>query len=357
MGRPRLARTDTPGVFVDAKKRYWVAAKIDGCTVERLIGTKTAAKAFLTTRREEARRAKLFPEEAAARKERRSLGVTVAELCARYRSEDELHNKNWAQHAALEREWIVLLGEDCLAMDLTVERLVAIQAQWLAKGAKPGTINRKVARLRCVLELGVRDRLLAYNPIYGLRRLEEPSGRDRILTPAEEARLYETMPAWAWRYVQFALLSGFRQAEQFSLELEQVHLDQNSIRLPETKSGYPRTIPMSPSLRALVEELIAAIGSSKWVFPNHTGTNRYSPNNFMRRIFIPSCEKASISGLWWHDLRRTCGTRLHQDGNPVATIQAYLGHTSSATTDRYLAQAPEHLADMVRSQRSLIWSV
>ena len=354
MARPSWTKTDTPGIFVDDQKRHWISTKINGKTVERLIGTKTAAKAYLNKRKEEGRLARLFPEEAQSRAAKRRGGVTVAELCAKYRTEDELHNRNHAKHAALEQEWIELLGDDFHAADLSVELMVAQQAKWRTEGAAPATVNRKVARLRAVLELAVRDKLLRFNPIYGLRRLEEPNGRDRILTAGEEDRLHAELPEWAWRYVEFALLSGFRQEEQFAVELDQVHLEQNGLRLPETKSGYPRTIPMSDDLRALVLELleIAHEKGSNWLFPNRRGSNHDRPNNFLRRWFVPALERAGIEGLWWHDLRRTCGTRLHQSGNPVATIQAYLGHTSSATTDRYLAQAPEHLSRMVRSQKS-----
>jgi integrase len=37
-----------------------------------------------------------------------------------------------------------------------------------------------------------------------------------------------------------------------------------------------------------------------------------------------------------HDLRRSAATFLHGQGVPLATIQVILGHTSIATTLRYI---------------------
>ncbi len=45
---------------------------------------------------------------------------------------------------------------------------------------------------------------------------------------------------------------------------------------------------------------------------------------------------AGISGLVWHDLRATFGTRLGEAGFDAFTIAALMGHSQIQTTARYV---------------------
>ena len=349
MARPKLskpAKGAVPGLFVDPKGRYWVSLQLKGKRVERLVGGKTVANKYLTKLREEARLAQLFPEELASASQ---ANLTFADLCARFRSEDELTNKDWANHTAMESKWIGILG-DMRWHELSVELVASQQAVWLGEGLSPGRINRYTTRLHKVLAAAARRRIIRYNPIAGYVRLREPRGRRRKLELREEPLLRAEMSETEWLFVEFAMLSGFRQDEQFRCRSEYIDLDANTISLPETKTvarrHEGRTIPMSQRLRRIVEAQLKS--GSAWLFPNKTGSGPVDADNFTNRVFRPACRRAGIEDLRWHDLRRRCATDLHQRGWPIAAVQKYLGHKNSSTTDRYISVADSQLMELIK---------
>ena len=355
MGRPHLSKPKNgmPGLRIDDQGRYWAQVKIRGKIIERLVGGKRQAEAYITKLKEEARQQSLFPEQRQARSQNT---LTVQAVCERYRQDDVNTNRDAHNHQRMEKRWVEELGADRVWHEVSIEDIAAQQAKWLREGMSPATINRYTSRLHAVFVLAVKDRTIRYNPIAGYTRLREPASRNRKLEADEEARIRPLLSEWAWDIVAFAVWSGFREEEQFAARKSFVSLERNEIRLPEVKTTQRRspgrTIPMLPELREVVERQLVRAGSSEWLFPNFSGTNHWLAGNFIRRHWKPALEVAEVEGLTWHDLRRTCATRLHVIlGWPMAAVQTYLGHGNSKTTDRYMAVASAQLHDLANRPR------
>ncbi len=192
--------------------------------------------------------------------------MRIVDLCKCLRVQDELTNKDSGNHAAMEAEWIKILGEDMLWHELTIDHIATQQAVWLGHGLSPARINRYTTRLHKIFAEAVRRRMIRFNPISGYVCLKEPRGRRRKLGQNEELLLRTEMTADEWRLVDFAI-SGFRQEEQFRCRVEYVDLVANTISLPETKTvalmHEGRTIPMSQRLRRVVEEQLKL--GSQWL--------------------------------------------------------------------------------------------
>jgi integrase len=58
------------------------------------------------------------------------------------------------------------------------------------------------------------------------------------------------------------------------------------------------------------------------------------------RRFKSACEDAGVRVVKFHDLRHTFATRLAASGHPLRTIQEFLGHADSKTTQIYAHYAP-----------------
>jgi integrase len=78
--------------------------------------------------------------------------------------------------------------------------------------------------------------------------------------------------------------------------------------------------------------------SREWLFTN-SGRGRRSPDdpvrgrNFLRTVWNPAVERAKLDPKpRVHDLRHTCASWLIQDGAPLPSIQAHLGHESIEVT-------------------------
>jgi integrase len=57
--------------------------------------------------------------------------------------------------------------------------------------------------------------------------------------------------------------------------------------------------------------------------------------NDIRRMFHRATKKADITGLWFHDLRRSFVTRARRLGVPESVVMRMSGHKTRAVFDRY----------------------
>src|SRR5208337_3987867 len=68
----------------------------------------------------------------------------------------------------------------------------------------------------------------------------------------------------------------------------------------------------------------------------------------LSKRFKKACEEAKVRPVRFHDLRHTFATHLAASGTPIRTIQEFLGHADSKTTQIYAHYAPsEHEVEMV----------
>jgi len=84
---------------------------------------------------------------------------------------------------------------------------------------------------------------------------------------------------------------------------------------------------------------------SSYVFLDATGqpyTSQRQRNRVSQRTKAV-VKAAKLSGVSFHTLRHTAGSWMAQAGYSAVQIAKVLGHASTATTDRYMHLAPDHL--------------
>jgi integrase len=276
--------------------------------------------------------------------------------------------------------------------ELPVRSIVRADVQrWLdrvlvskARGsrAKRGkTISRRTAAnaltiLRAVLEDAVSRGVAATNAADGVR-LPRARGKTHdewtYLTPHEQLQLLSTVPAAIRPAVQFAIVAGLRQGEQWSLELVDVHVDAEvphvvvryggPSHMP-TKNGKPRRVDLLPAavdavraqLGVLVElEKVARKKGKRGnplglLFPTIRGSRRQkgAPTGWETWV-----ERAIGRNVRWHDLRHTCASSLVAGwwgrAWTLTEVCALLGHTSIKVTERYAHLAGTITEDAVRA--------
>ena len=108
-----------------------------------------------------------------------------------------------------------------------------------------------------------------------------------------------------------------------------------------TKSGRIRRVPMAPQAAATLDRVSRRedfTSPDDLVFPN--GIGRPLDGSALRRRYRRAQAAAGVAPLRFHDLRHTFGSLLAADDVPLIEIQAAMGHSALATTQRYLHARP-----------------
>jgi site-specific recombinase XerD len=230
---------------------------------------------------------------------------------------------------------------------------VALAAQgWAGQGAPaPSTFNRRLAVLSSFYTFALKRSLLTVNPIGLVERAKVELYADaRALDPAtikrQLAAIDRTDLAGQRDYALLAvyLQTGRRLAEVSSLLLRDVQLSGSTVTLHfrRTKGGKVMSdaLPV-PVSKALLRWLHAFYGPDlarqRPSAPIWVSLARNGHGNALttRGVAFICQERLGITSV--HALRHTFAHAMEQAGAKVSDIQARLGHSSLATTGRYLA--------------------
>jgi integrase len=245
-----------------------------------------------------------------------------------------------------------------------------------------GTVTNTLNLIRRAFQDAIDDGVIeGPNPFQSLRvrKSRHATTREKwtVLTLDEQQRAILVLGDLPERLlVQFAMGSGLRQSEQWSLRLADVHLDgptpyvlvrfggvlakpsrlqpfaeklDGAWFLP-TKGGRPRKVPLfGIALAALRQWLVqlkkyAPKNPHRLVFPRADGAPRRKGRAFRAFSRISATAGRSVR---WHDLRHTCASALVGGwwGPPwsLEEVRVFLGHASITQTERYAHFAPDRL--------------
>jgi integrase len=159
-----------------------------------------------------------------------------------------------------------------------------------------------------------------------------------------------------------AAMSGLRQGELLGLRWRDVDWSVQRIRVRNTfvrgehstdgKSDLStrRSVPMTDRLARELDRWSRRTvysGDEDLVFA-HPQTGNPLDRSKATKYFQAACRAAGVRPVRFHDLRHTFATRLAASGQPMRSIQEFLGHADSKTTQIYAHYAPsEREVEMV----------
>lgn len=223
---------------------------------------------------------------------------------------------------------------------------VALCREYAVKRAKQGrakgAIWTELGHLRSCLMWAQKVGLIDRAPY--IERPQKPAPKDRWLTHAEIDRV---LAADAEPHIKLAALLMLTTAGRVSailqLTWDRVDLDRGQINLRVDQEG-PRkgraVVPINNTLRAaLVQAKEAAL--SDYVVEWAGG-----PVRSIRKGLDRLVRNAGLPGVSAHVFRHTAAVHMAAGGIPMNQIAQYLGHSSTAVTERTYARfAPDHLRD------------
>lgn len=228
------------------------------------------------------------------------------------------------------------------AVDIAEEAIDRYAADRL-KDAAPATVNRELACLRRMFNLGRRARMVGRVPDVDM--LAEDNVRTGFVEEADFQPLLDALPERLQPLAEVAYCTGWRRGELLSREWRHVDFDAGWLRLDpgETKNREGRNFPLIPRLRKAlerqherkrsVENRTGRIVTPLFFYLN--GQQAGQPIRDFRGAWEAAVDKAGCPGLLFHDFRRTAARNLVRAGVPERVAMELLGHRTRSIFDRY----------------------
>ena len=224
--------------------------------------------------------------------------------------------------------------------DLWVEHLKSI-------GNSNGTINRKLTAASKILTTGEDTNGIIWPQETGrpkIRRLDEPEGRLRWFTKAEE-----NLIVGKFRYFEKHLYadasvtmidSGLRTGELRRTEVRDFcfRTDNINVAAAVSKNKVSGSIPMTSRVRVILKARCAGLAPTDRPFDFTKDQYRHAWN----RVRV-SLGYANDEQFVPHVLRHTFGSRLVQKGVHLLRVKELMRHKDITQTMRYAHLAPRHL--------------
>jgi integrase len=223
------------------------------------------------------------------------------------------------------------------ALALRTSDLEEYQECRLAAGKAPQTVDHELGALRAALNLAHRQERLARTPFVPMLRPD--NRRSGFFEGAEFEAVAANLSEPIADVARFAYASGWRRGEIVGLTWEQVDRAAREVRLPTSKNGRPRVIPLEGVLSTIIER--------RWIARQYelaTGETAIAPLVFhrqgrpvgdFRKAWAAACAAANVPGRLFHDLRRTAVRDFVRAGVPETVAMSITGHRTRAVFDRY----------------------
>jgi integrase len=374
---------------------------LDGRNVNRIVGpvrTPGSTEGLTRTQAERAFRRLQDAEERAPRPARGQAIPTVDDVTNSLRQKLALRGARRSYLEGCESMQRIHLSPrfgDTAVSDVTTAHVEALATAMLKAGRAPKTVRNVMTFLHSVFEEALDRGLIRENPV---RRATRPGRRRtgdvkadlqflsveeleavlraipnetviRVPAPTRRGRTGSAPPpppdvlGPVLRVVVLtAAMTGLRQGELLGLRWRDVDWAVQRIRVRNTfvrgehsgegksELSTRRSVPMTDRLAGELDswsQRTVYHGDEDLVFA-HPQTGNPLDRSKVTKRFKQACRDGGVRVIRFHDLRHTFATRLAASGQPMRTIQEFLGHADSKTTQIYAHYAPsEREVEMV----------
>jgi len=213
------------------------------------------------------------------------------------------------------------IGRWCTGRRVSETRaVVAAIVQDMTGHYKPATINRSLGALGKALRIAWQHGTVAADYSSLCKRLPERNARTTWMTLDQVQVLASHASKPTQAAIWLSVLTGCRRGEVLAIQPDMIRGDMLTLPAGATKSERSRSVPIIPAARPWLAMVPLAI--------NFEG---------LKSGFRRAREAAGMPHVTFHDLRRSCGTLLIQQGVPLHIVSRILGHSSTAVTERVYA--------------------
>lgn len=225
-------------------------------------------------------------------------------------------------------------------------------------GVANATINRETEILGRAFRLALSEGTLALAP--AIPSLPENNARRGFFERHEFESLVLHLREPLSDMAQFAYATGWRLGEIRGLRWEYVDRRAREIRLPDSKNGEGRVLPLDENLWILIERRWARReykkpdgGSALSEFVFHF-RGRPTPETTLRRWWEEARTKAGLPGKLFHDFRRSAVRDMIRAGVAQAVAMSVSGHKTESMFRRYNISTVTDKLEALRLRRKYV---
>jgi integrase len=181
------------------------------------------------------------------------------------------------------------------------------------------------------------------NPTNNIPLLEENNKKERFLSKEEAEKLLGAIQKSPNKMLQYIvpmlILTGARKNEVINAKWEDFNFEQKVWRIPMSKSGKARYVPISDGVEQLLSN-VPVFDGCDLVFPNPKTLKPYVSFYY---AWDTARKSVGLGDVRVHDLRHSFASFLVNAGRSLYEVQKILGHTQIKTTQRYAHLSQESL--------------
>ena len=238
-------------------------------------------------------------------------------------------------------------------------KAVMFRNMLIKKEYNPYSINNRISALRSFFKFLLLTRRIAENPFDSVENVGTNGVEQRssylteseykkllqvIITPngKKQDKFYFTSKRDVFM-VAMMITGGFRISEILSMQLDQINIEKKFVQVLG-KGKKLRKIPLSGQVLKLMEDYLAVrndvnpVDDTLFISIKGKPLSRQATNENIKKYTTRAGIDKPITN---HSLRHTALTSMAEKGMPVAKVSAVAGHTSIATTSRYVHASTE----------------
>lgn len=257
--------------------------------------------------------------------------ITFGEFGERYMEHAKTNKRSWLRDQQMLENLYGFFGKERQFGEISPVNIEGYKIHRRAK-VSGATVNRELALLKRMFNLAINwDLFLNVNPVRKVKFFREFNTGLRVLSSEEEKSLIQNASPYLQDLICFAVNTGLRIGEIFSLRWSNVDLKKGLLTIFSPKTEKLREVPINLETRKVLQAWWLGKKNEVVFYNPETG----KPFVDLKTGFGLACSKAGISGVTWHTLRHTFASRLVNRGVDIVTVKELLGHSSISVTMRY----------------------
>ncbi len=264
--------------------------------------------------------------------------VRFDELAKDLITDYEINNRKSQKRIALSLSHLTNVFGGVRVTSIDTPRIQRYIQDRLDEGAANGSINRELAALKRMLNIGARQTPPKVDRVPYIPMLKENNVRKGFFEHGDYLALMDTLPDYLKGFVAFGYKTGWRVSEIGNLKWSQVDRDQGIVRIEpgEAKNDEGRTVYLDEELQEVFNRQWESRKKGEkllpYVFLNREGNDKVRRFNC---VWDRACKEAGIGKRLFHDCRRTAIRNMVRAGIPEKVAMMVSGHRTRAVFDRY----------------------